>query len=49
MKKHVVERFAIETVVPALVGVGFVAYVVFRCARGAARIAHQAFVDFVSG
>ena len=49
MKKHAVERLAIETVVPAAVGVGLVGYVLYRLARGAARIAYQAFVDFVSG
>jgi hypothetical protein len=49
MKKHAVERFTIETVVPALVGIGLACYVLFRCARGAARVAHQVFIDFVSG
>ncbi len=43
------KKLAVETVVPALVGVGLAGYVLFRCARGAARIAHQVFVEFVSG
>lgn|GEM_PF-4030472 len=49
MKKYAVERFAIETVVPAIVGIGLVGYVLFRCARGAWRVARQVFVEFVSG
>lgn len=49
MKKHALERLTIETVVPALVGLGLGGYVLFRCARGAWRVARQAFIDFVSG
>jgi hypothetical protein len=44
-----VKTLTIETVVPALVGLGLTGYVLFRVARGAAKIAHQVFVDFVSG
>lgn len=44
-----VKKLAIETVVPALVGVGLCGYVLFRVARGAARVAHEVFVEFVSG
>jgi len=43
------KKLTIETIVPAIVGVGLAGYVLFRCARGAARIAHRLFVEFVSG
>lgn len=42
-------RVTVETVIPCLVGTGLVGYVLFRCGRGAARVLHELFVEFVSG
>lgn len=47
--RSAVKKLAIETVVPALVGIGLGGYVLFRCARGAWRMLVQAYVEFVSG
>lgn len=43
------KKLAVETLVPALVGVGLSGYVVYRCARGAWRAMQRVFVEFVSG
>ncbi len=47
--KRPVKKLAIETVVPALVGLALCGYIAFRCGRGAWRALQQAFIDFVSG
>ena len=43
------KRLAIETVVPAIVGVGLCGYMAFRIARAVWRGVQQAFMEFVSG